>query len=231
MAMAARMGTITGSTVSTGTAMNTNPLHVFAQWFSPAFPVGAFAWSHGLEWAISQGEIRDKATLESWLEVLLREGAGRNDAIFLKLAYEARDPAPVAELARAFAFGGERLAETEAQGRAFVETVNALYGWDMVSMPLPVALGQAARRKHLPIDATLRYFLHAFSANLISAAVRFMPMGQGDGQAVLTALFAVMDDVAQAARRADEAALGGSAIRADLAALQHETLTTRIYRS
>ncbi len=206
-------------------------LHVLAQWFSPAFPVGAFAWSHGLEWAISAGDIRDAESLRDWLEVLLSHGSGRNEAILLSLAYRAEDPAPVAELARAFAFGAERLAESEAQGTAFVAAINALYDSDLPPMPYPVAVGAAARMRALPLEETLRYGLHAFAANLVGAAVRFVPLGQSEGQQVLAALFSVIDALAEEALGADEAALGGAAIRADLAALHHETLTTRIFRS
>ncbi len=228
MAMAAPMGMIT---VSTGTAMTPDPLHVFAQWFSPAFPVGAFAWSHGLEWAISAGDVTSAAALEHWLRDLLRFGSGRNEAILLKLAHEAPDPAPVAELARAFAFGAERLAETETQGAAFVQAVNGLHRLDLAPMPYPVAVGAAARAMGLPLAATLRHALHGFTANLVGAAMRFMPLGQAEGQGVLAALFPTIDQVAGAALEADERALGGSAIRADLASLCHETMTTRIFRS
>ena len=224
MGTGARMATITG------TAM-TDPLHILAQWFSPAFPVSAYAWSHGLEWAISAGDITDAVTLQAWLEAILRHGSGRNDAILMKLAFDAPDPEPIAELARAFAFGRERLAETEAQGAAFTDAVNALYGLALPQMPYPVAIGTAARALDLPLRPTIRYALHAFTANLTGAAMRFMPMGQSDGQRVLADLFALIDTVAEEARGADEADLGGSAIRADLAALQHETLPTRIFRS
>ncbi len=228
MGMGARTDMIMGMT--TGIPM-ADRLHLLAQWFSPAFPLGAFAWSHGLEAAIACGEIGDADSLRDWLETLLVQGSGRNDAILIKLAHEAADPAPVAELARAFAFGAERLAETEAQGRAFTATVNALYGWEMAPLPLPVALGQAGRRMEVAPEPLLRHALHAFTANLVSAAVRFMPLGQSDGQAVLAGLFAVIDRVVREALTASAGDLGGAAIRADLAALQHETMTTRIFRS
>lgn len=224
------MGTGAPTAMITATVM-TDKLHILAQWFSPAFPVGAFAWSHGLEWAITVGEIHDGASLQAWLEVLLGQGSGRNEAIFLSLAYRADDPAPVAELARAYAFGAVRLAESEALGAAFVEAVNTLHGLALRPMPYPVAVGVAAHLCALPLKETLRYALHAFIANLVGVAVRFVPLGQSEGQKVLTALFALIDQVAEEALEADEAALGGSAIRADLAALQHETLTTRIFRS
>ncbi len=226
-------GIITGTV--TGTAMTmTDPLHVFAQWFSPAFPLGAFAWSHGLEWAIEAGEVGDGEALAAWLEDLLRHGSGRADAVLLSLALRAPGAGALAELdelACALAFGAARRAETREQGAAFVRMVNALYGWQMAPMALPVAVGAAAARLGLPGEATLRHALHAFAANLVSAAVRLVPLGQSDGQRVLAGLFPVIDHVARHALTADEDDLATSALRADLAALRQETMTTRIFRS
>ena len=76
-------------------------------WFSPGFPVGAFAYSHGLEWAVERGWVRDRATLTEWLRDLLVHGAMRNDMILLAEASRAtaerdarvRVPDPAAKLA------------------------------------------------------------------------------------------------------------------------------------
>ena len=60
-----------------------------AVWLSPAFPVGAFAYSHGLEWAAERAWVRDRATLEAWLRDLLEHGAPHNDLILLAASARA----------------------------------------------------------------------------------------------------------------------------------------------
>ena len=208
-------------------------LHKLTQWLSPAFPVGAFSYSHGLEWAISVGEITDAGNLRDWLRDILEHGTGRNDAIFLAHAYRASAEAlaEIAELAEAFNPAAERLLETSAQGAAFAKVVNAVWGDEMPPMPYPVAIGAAARAHGLPLPETTSLYLHAFLANLASAAVRFMPLGQSEGQAVVAALSTLIEPVVTEALAATLDDLGGSAFRADMAAMLHETLPTRIFRT
>ncbi len=214
-----------------GTAMDSAALHKLTQWLSPTYPVGAFSYSHGLEWAISAGDIADAATLEAWLRDILTLGSGRNDAILLAHAYRTDSPAEIAELATALNPSAERLLETEAQGAAFAKTTRAIWPDDLPDMPYPVAVGTAARQHGLPLAETLSLYLHAFAANLVSAAVRFLPLGQTEGQAVLCALFPTIDTIATEALTATLDDLGGCAFRADMASMHHETLKTRIFRS
>ena len=205
-----------------------------SQWLSPAYPVGAFSYSHGLEWLISQGEISTPAQLQSWLTDILTHGAGRNDAILLAHAYRADTPAKiaeVAELAVAFTPSKERLLETTAQGAAFAKTTRTIWPAALPDMPYPVAVGAAARQHGLPLADTTALYLHAFIANLVSAAVRFMPLGQTDGQAVLSAMAGLIDQTAEAAEHTPLDDLGGCALRADMASMLHETLHTRIFRT
>jgi len=217
-------------------------LHRLAQWFSPGFPVGAFSFSHGLEQAMSDGDVRDGVTLEAWLRMILHHGGPRNDAILLALAARATGAdaladalAELSDLARAFASGPERLLELEAQGAAFQRAITALdpaFETPLqAGLPYPVAVGHAARHYDLPVEACLRYFLHAVMANLVTIAVRFIPLGQSDGQRVLAALFGDIDAVALAALGATADDLGGAAILSDIAAMRHETLETRIFRT
>ncbi len=204
------------------------------QWLSPGYPVGAFSYSHGLEWVISQGEISTPAQLRGWLTDILTHGAGRNDAIFLAHAYRADTPAAlaeVAELAVAFSPSKERVLETTAQGAAFAKVTRAVWPADLPDMPYPVAVGAAARQHDLPLADTAALYLHAFVANLVSAAVRFMPLGQTDGQAVLSSMAGLIDQTAEAALGASLDDLGGCALRADMASMLHETLPTRIFRT
>ena len=92
-------------------------------WLSPSYPVGAYAYSHGMEHSASAGVVTDTASTEAWIRDVLELGSGRNDAILLVHAWRgAEDPVALrelSELASAFAPSLERLLETEAQGAAF----------------------------------------------------------------------------------------------------------------
>lgn len=212
--------------------MSDADLLTLVQWVSPAFPVGGFAYSHGLEWAITDGQVRSGETLLAWLEEVLDHGSGRADAVLLARAMDAdADFARLAATARALAATKERWTETADQGAAFTEAVNALTGDDNPSAPLPVALGRAARGLSLPPGRVAALYLHAFAANLVSAAVRFVPLGQTEGQRVLAALHPLIERVARDAVATSLDAIASSVPGADLAAMLHETQDVRIFRT
>jgi urease accessory protein len=209
-------------------ALDPTALLTLAQWLSPAFPTGAFAWSHGIETA----DLPDAAAFEDYLGCILDYGSGRNDTILLAAAW--RDPGAAGEidaLARAWCPSSGRLAETVEQGTAFAAAVNA--GWDLDVAPaaLPVAIGVAARARDLPLDPTARLALHAFAANLTGAATRAIPLGQAAAQAVLARHAVTVNAVVDAALTESLDDLGGAAIMADIAAMRHETRHSRIFRS
>lgn len=203
-------------------------------WLSPAFPTGGFAYSHGLEWAVETGDVRDGATLEAWLADLLRHGSGRSDAILLRCAHAADDAvlAEVAATALAMAPGRERHAETLNQGRAFLLAAAPWQG-DVLppDLPYPVAVGALAGRHGLPADDAVLAYLQVFTSNLVSAAVRLVPLGQTAGLRVVAALEPVLTETAAATAGATLDDLGGCAFRSDLAAMRHETQYTRLFRS
>ncbi|MYM55635.1 urease accessory protein UreF [Thalassovita mangrovi] len=208
-------------------------LLTLAQWLSPAYPVGAFSYSHGLEWAVETGQVRDADSFRDWLEDILRHGTGRNDAILLACAHRS-DPGALRELddlARAYAPSKERLLETEAQGAAFCRTTAAIWGDDMPDLTYPVAVGYAARAHGFPLRQTSAMYLHAFASNLTSAAIRLVPLGQTEGQAVLTALTPLCETLAAETEALTPDDLGGSVFMADIAAMKHETQYTRLFRS
>ena len=201
------------------------------QWLSPAFPTGAFAYSHGLEAVISDGEVTNAASAQDWLSDILQFGAGWQDAVLLACALRPdADHADLGDYARALAPSRERLAETLDQGTAFARAVAAL-GVTVDAAPLPVAMGQAARGLDLPAEQIIALYLHSFAANLVSVAVRFVPLGQSDGQRVLAALHPTILDLATRAATADLTDLTTASFRADLAAMRHETMDIRIYRT
>jgi urease accessory protein len=231
----AQATTITMITTMTSAGASTALLRLLA-WLSPGFPTGGFAYSHGLEWAIEAGDVTDPATLEAWLTDVLRHGAGRSDAILLRHAHRAAgDPAALAAIAaRAAATAPTRERRDEAlnQGRAFVLAATA---WGVAAQPddpaYPVAVGATAGAHGIHEDATTAAFLQAFIANLISAAIRLIPLGQTAGLRILAALEPEIIATARATTTATLDDLGGCAFRSDLAAMRHETQYTRLFRS
>ena len=210
--------------------MNTGLL-TLVQWLSPAFPTGGFVYSHGLEAAIAVQGVTDAPGLRRWLAEVLEFGAGRQDAILLVQALRSDDLAGLDQLARALQPSAERLSETLDQGTAFARTVAGLTGRDLAPACLPVAVGAAARPLGLPEAQVVGLYLHAFASNLTSVAMRFMPLGQAAGQGVLASLHPLIEALASEAVGWTLEDLGASALGADMAALTHETMDVRIFRT
>ncbi len=200
------------------------------QWLSPAFPTGGFAYSHGLEQAMCDG-VRNAEAVAAWVGQVIAQGGGWSDAVLLSLALRGEDADELADMARARAGSAERLAESVDQGRAFAATIAALTGIEMPARPLPVAVGVAARSLDLPAEEIIAHYLHGFAANLISAATRFLPLGQAQAQAALAGLHPLIAQTANRAATADREALETGCFGADLAAMHHETLDVRIFRT
>lgn len=228
------------------TADEAAALYRLMTWLSPSFPVGAFSYSSGIEWAVEAGDITDAASLRDWLGAMLGDGSGFCDAVFLVHAHRAAsvpDTAAlhdIAELAAAFVPSRERQLETATQGRAFIDIARSAWPGDGldglvaacgVSPVYPVAVGIVSATHAVPVAPALHAFLHAVVSNWISAGARLVPLGQTDSQRILAGLEA---DVAATARRALTSSLddlGSATFRADLASLRHETQYTRLFRS
>jgi urease accessory protein len=215
-------------------------------WFSPAFPVGGFAFSHGLEWAAEQGWIKDRETLAAWLRGLIAHGALGNDQILLCAAWRAtmqRDRTGLREavdLALALQPSAERHLEAVTQGGAFLVQIEAAWPCEAVTwfrsqhdgeVAYCTAVGMAAAGHGIPLDAVLTPYGLAVVGNLVSAAVRLGVVGQTDGQRILAALVPDIERVSQRSLNASLSDLGGACWRSDLASLQHETQYTRLFRS
>lgn len=221
---------------ATGTDMDEAFYKLFL-WLAPSYPIGAYTFSHGLEWSVAAGEVGDAVALRLWLEDVLEHGAGRSDAMLLAAAWraetagDARALEEVATLALALAPTAERLIETTATGRAFAEMTSSAWGDACAVAPLPVAVGQAAARHKVPINVTAFLYLQSFANNLVSAAIRLVPLGQTDGQRVMAALMPQCRHVASDAVAVPMDAIGGFAIRAEIASMRHETQDVRLFRS
>ncbi len=215
-------------------------------WMSPAYPVGAFSYSSGLEWAVEAGDVRDASTLTNWLTTVIGHGNVFGDAVIFCHAHRAAADgndealAAAAELAAALAGSRERFLETTAQGQAFLQVTQA--AWATLALDrltavwngppaYPVAVAAACAGHGVSVAPALQAFLHGVVSNLVSAGVRLVPLGQTDGQRMLAALEV---PIARAAARALNAApddIGMAALRSDIASMRHETQYTRLFRT
>jgi len=221
-------------------------LNLFA-WFSPAFPVGSFAFSHGLEWAVHNGDVHDATTAAAWIRALLRYGSLRNDAILASFGWRAcleRDDEgllSVTALARAAAGSAERYLETTAQGTAFLSTIRAAWPAPAIEwavsivgeddIPYPVAVSLAAAAHGCPGPITLEAFVLAAVQNLVSALIRLSVIGQTDGQRVIAELIWEARTLAERAASASLDDIGSATFRSDIATMKHEIQATRLFRS
>lgn len=218
-------------------------------WLSPSFPVGAFSYSHGIEYAVEAELVTDAESLAGWVGAVLARGAGKLDGAFFRLAHEAmrtgEDTALYDAVIRADAMRGtsEMARESAAQGTAFLETLRRVWPnarLDALArfatdekrpVAYAVAVGAAAAVHDIPMRPALAAFLHAAAANLVSAGVRLVPLGQTDGQRVLAALEPVILEAVEAtlSRPFDDIGIASPVI--DWASMQHETQYTRLFRS
>lgn len=215
-------------------------------WLSPGYPVGAYAYSHGLEWAAETGDVHDEPSLAVWLADVCAHGALRNDLILAAHAQRAAVAAgpdgivAINDLALALAPSRELHLETSQQGRSFLdatlgawscERLSALAGRLPGPVAYPVAVGAAAGAHGMALPPMLAAYALAFVQNLVSAALRAAPVGQAAGTRVVAALAPLLVRLAEAAHDADLDAIGSATIRLDLGSFRHETQYSRIFRS
>jgi urease accessory protein len=221
-------------------------LYRLMAWLSPSYPVGAFSYSHGIEWLVESGAIRDAATLAQWIDDILILGGGRNDAIVFAQSHRAalcgnlEALFVVAEYASAFAASSERLLEMQAPGKAFAEvtrrtwrspTLDRLIAAYSVPLSYPLTVGIAAADHAIALRPALEAYVHAFAANLVSAGMRLIPLGHTEGQRTLMQLEPSVMQTVAAGEAGDLTKLSSTAIAADIAAMKHETQYTRLFRS
>lgn len=223
------------------------PLYRLLAWLSPAYPIGAFSYSHGVETAIEEGFIKDRASLIAWLRSVVAEGTGRVDGALFAAAWHAASERDwptfdaIAERAAAWRGTSEMALESRQQGGSFLSITRT--AWPHADLDaadrrlngeiaLPVAVALAAAAHAIPLEAALGGYLHAFAANLISAAVRAVPLGQSDGQRALAALENTVNETVAAALAVESLDEVGTATPLlDWCSLRHETQYTRLFRS
>jgi len=224
--------------------LNESGLLRLMNWLSPAFPVGGFSYSHGLEYAVDCGLLTNRAQTEAWIAYILRHGSAWVDAGLFLAAHRAvvgqGDLRGVADWAAALRGTPEMALEAKAQGTAFASALQASWPdagfarW-MAELDQPpsytIAVAMAAACAGIDEAPALSAFLMAVAANLISAAVRLVPLGQTDGQRITAALAELIPEIAQAARDTPFDDLGSAAPMVDWTSMKHETQYTRLFRS
>jgi urease accessory protein len=201
---------------------------------SPAFPVGSFAYSHGLEWAIDDGMVKSGGDVRDWIESLLAHGSGWNDAVLFSASYDASDEVRVEidELAQALAASRERALETSDLGQSFVKAIATLSaGETMNFQTYPVAVAATCQKTCIDKRAGLLAYLQAFTNNLIAVAVRLIPLGQTKGLEIMRDLMPVIATTVDRALKAKLDDLGSSTLLSDISAMRHETQYSRVFRS
>jgi urease accessory protein len=208
----------------------TDPILTLAQWLSPGFPIGAFAYSSGLEQAIAD-KVVTPATVEVWLSDMLRDGNGATDALLIRAAANGTDPHEVDQIARAFCASRERLLEIDAQGAAFCDQLRANWGVDATDLTYPVALGVGIKHLELPLTMAVQMYLHAWVAAVVAACQRLMALGQTEAQRIVAALSPHCSEIAEQTETGTLDDLTSQSFAADIAAMRHETLSPRIFRT
>jgi urease accessory protein len=205
--------------------------------------VGAFSYSHGLEWLVEAERVKDRKSLVSFLGDVLVFGAGRNDAIVFANAHRAAHAKDmealreISELALAFSSSAERKLENVNQGVAFAEvtrntwTSPTLQSLKLKHIAYPVAVAIAAADHDLACEPALNAYIYAFAANIISAGVRLAPLGHSDGQRALIDVEPLVAHAAVEGLSSTLADLGNAAVLSDIASMKHETQYTRLFRS
>ena len=220
-------------------------LYRLLAWLSPGFPIGAYSYSHGLEAAAERGVVRDRTSLQAWINAIVVQGSGRIDADILCTAHRSAAAGDVAGLAavnrRALAYRAtaELALESAAQGEAFIAACRAAWPDPLFARwpapgedaSYPAVFGAAAARARIPLAEALLGYLEAMAANLVSAGLRLGIVGQNDGQRILAALEPEVAAAGAAAIIRDPADRGSASFAVDLASMAHETQYTRLFRS
>jgi urease accessory protein len=227
----------------TNTTMTTSgALYRLLSWMSPNFPVGAFAYSHGLEYAVETGKVTDRHMLADWIETVLLIGSGRVDGVLFREAHEATENSDwralneIAELGAALQPTSEIALESRSQGAAFLTA--ARNAWPMPAMEhvthdivYPVAVGLACAAHGIELPDGLGAYFHGVAGNLVSAGVRLIPLGQTHGQLALAALEPVVAAASAQAMTVPLCDIGSAAPILDLQSMHHETQYSRLFRS
>ncbi len=220
-----------------------DPLFLLLSWFSPACPVGSYAYSHGLEKAVDIELIANAEDLQEWIETVLLLGSGRTDGVIFRETHDAARQSDghrlqeLATLSRAMQSTGELALESMSQGEAFLRAIGSAWPSDGLehldprTTTFPVAVAAACAVHRVSLETALLSWYHAFASNLVSAGVRLVPLGQTEGLQTLAALAKTVQRASKLAQELQMEDIGTAAPFLDILSIQHETQYTRLFRS
>lgn len=225
-------GSLTGTKTAMDMTIEPTHLLLLLNWMSPAFPTGAFAYSHGLEWAIGSGDVHDVETVFDWTDDLLTIGSGFQDAVLISNCH----PETLKEmntLALALCASRERYLESISLGQNFVAAAKVFVPFEKPGdeTAYPVAVAAAGLAAGISLQPLLIAYLQGLAASLVSVAVRLIPLGQTAGLGVLHRLMPVIERTAARAGTSTLDALGSATLHSDIASMNHEFQQPRIFRT
>jgi len=204
-----------------------DPHQILQVWFSSSFPIGSYAYSHGLEALIDDKKIKNKDELKEYLDALLFYGTLRNDYIFMKSIYKGEE---INELILASATSKERQIEMIDMGNSFRKIMKD--SWEL-SLPENTSfiycLSKAGLYFDIKFDDLIKFYLQSFISNLINVCVKHIPMSQKNGQS-LNVIF--INQIQEFLTHSDKLTLkdiGTTFFIGDIFAIKHENLDSRIY--
>lgn len=230
-------GMTTTIPMDTGTRTSIDPR--LLQLASPALPVGAYSYSQGLEAAVASGTVRDGAGAARWIGDVLEFSVARLEAPLLArmvAAWQRDDRAAVQswnELFLASRETAELRAETVQMGFSLDRLLAGLGvgGTGLEEPSYPCAYARAVAAWELDGRQALVAYLWSWLENQVMAALKCVPLGQTEAQAILLDLGGCLGGLAGRALVMEEEALANFAPGLALAASRHETQYSRLFRS
>ncbi len=204
-----------------------DPHQILQVWFSSSFPIGSYAYSHGLEALIDNKKIKNKDDVKEFLDALLFYGTLRNDYIFLKSIYKGGE---INQLILASASSKERQIEMIDMGNSFRKIMKD--SWEL-SLPENTSyiycLAKAGIYFDIKFDDLIKFYLQSFISNLINVCVKHIPMSQKDGQSLNVIFINQIQDFLTLSDKLTLKDIGTTFFIGDIFAIKHENLDSRIY--
>ena len=204
-----------------------DPLQILQIWFSSSFPIGSYAYSHGVEALIDNKKITNKNEVKKYLIALLNYGTLRNDYIFIKSLYNGDE---INELILASASSKERRVEMVDIGNSFRKIINDSWDFKLPNNTSYIyCLAKAGLHFNICFEDLIKFYLQSFISNLINVCVKHIPMSQKDGQILNVNFIEIIQKFLSQSKELTLNDVGTTFFIGDIYSIRHENLKTRIY--